>query len=365
MATITQAQVQIYIYTGTFGSIPSTPQYTLVKDKLSSETIISFEVAELVKDYIDINFTGDYDTIEQSAWVHFKITRSFDNDTTDTLTRDVIAFTGYGEFEDGINPKLKNGFLMSNTNVYVDVNDVAYLPFYRSNEKDSAFKVEYFKGSTSLGTEIISSAVQRLTADTTDIKADTTAFRADVTKRRSSNSKTFKKHSRVPNTTTKAVLTLADGSTDTRTIYRIEECKYTPCKISFINKFGVIQDLFFFKRKNYSFESERDEYHKSILSRDTSTTYDEFGHSKKTIDITATKRFIANTGYITEDHNEVIKQLMVTEYCWVKEYVTDKLTLVPIMPITTSFVEKTEVTDKLLNFTVEFEYANNFIQNIR
>ena len=365
MATITQAQVQIYIYTGTFGVIPSTPQYTLVKDKLSSESIISFEVAELVKDYIDVTFTGDYENIEQSAWVHFKITRSFDNDTTDTLTRDVIAFTGYGEFEDGINPKLSNGFLLSNTNIYINNNDIAYLPFYKSNEKDNAFKVEYLKGSSTILTEFISGSVLELTADTTNIRADSTGFRADATRKRSSNSKKFKKHSEVPNEATSVKLTLADGTIDTRTIYRIDECKYDPCKISFINKFGVIQDLYFFKRKDDSFESERDEYHKSILSRSTSTTYDLFTHSKKTIDIKASKKFIANTGYVTEDHNEVIKQLMVTEYCWIHKFIDGDQTVVPIMPTTTSFVEKKEVTDKLLNFTVEFEYANNFIQNIR
>ena len=79
----------------------------------------------------------------------------------------------------------------------------------------------------------------------------------------------------------------------------------------------------------------------------------------------ATKKFIANTGYVTEDHNEVIKQLMVTEYCWIHKGIDGEQTVVPVMPTSTSFVEKKEVTDKLLNFTVEFEYANNFIQNIR
>ena len=68
-----------------------------------------------------------------------------------------------------------------------------------------------------------------------------------------------------------------------------------------------------------------------------------------------------NTGFITQDHNEVIKQLMVTEHCWIHQ----ESGLTPIVPSTTSFQEKREVNDKVINFTVEFEVANNYIQDIR
>jgi hypothetical protein len=68
-----------------------------------------------------------------------------------------------------------------------------------------------------------------------------------------------------------------------------------------------------------------------------------------------------NTGFVTEDHNEVIKQLMVTEHCWVHQ--NGEIT--PVVPSTTSFQEKKEVNEKLINFTVEFKVANNYIQDIR
>ena len=67
-----------------------------------------------------------------------------------------------------------------------------------------------------------------------------------------------------------------------------------------------------------------------------------------------------NTGFISEDHNQVINQLMVTEFCWL----TDG-EVIPVKPTTSSMVVKTELNDKLINFEVEFEYANSYIQNVR
>ena len=175
MATISQAQLDIYIYEGIAGEKPSTPQYTLVKDRLASsneevnEDIIVFEVAELVKDYVDVNFTGDYQSIRQNAWVDFIITRTFDDDSTDTKERRALAFLGYGEFEDGINPALSKTFLASNTNFYVsNKGERAYIPVYVAT--DGVYEVEYFQGNTSLVTYRIGGSVKEITTDTTRYK---------------------------------------------------------------------------------------------------------------------------------------------------------------------------------------------------
>jgi len=363
MATISQAQLDIYIYTGIAGEKPSTPQYTLVKDKLSSESIIVFEVAELVKDYVDVNFTGDYQTISQNAWVDFVITRTFDDGSVDTtpIERRALAFLGYGEFEDGINPALSKTFLASNTYFYVKKGERAYVPVYVST--DGVYQVEYFEGSTSLVSYKIGGSVKKITTDTTDIKTDTTDFKTDIISERTPDSVGFQRQTEVPLNSDKVTVTAPDGTTETRFIKNIEECKYTPQRVSFMNKFGVIQDLWFFKRRDDSFETERDDYKRSILEIGTSSvSYNTNKHSRQATDVRATEMLKMNTGFITEDHNEVIKQLMVTEHCWVHN---SDSTLTPLVPSTTSFQEKKEVNEKLINFTVEFKVANNYIQDIR
>ncbi len=72
-----------------------------------------------------------------------------------------------------------------------------------------------------------------------------------------------------------------------------------------------------------------------------------------------------NTGFISEDHNQVIKQLMITEFAWSHEIIDGTIEPVPIMPKTSSFTSKTVLNDKLINFEIEFEYANSYIQNVR
>ena len=372
MATITQATLNLYVYQGTLGERPATPQYTLTKSLLSGESIIIFEIAELVKDYVDISFTGDYNNIVQTAWVESEITRSFDNGTTDTLNKKMIAFKGYGEFQDGLNPQLSNGFLLSNDTIFLKEGEAPFIPFYSSSNTDSIHKVKYFNQAVELNTDVINTNVSDVRVDSDEFRASTTNIRADITQRRSFQSSKFSKHSQLPQNTTKVQITLVDGSVREKTIRLIEECKHRPYKISFLNKFGAIQDLWFFKRRDDTFESERETYKRSIVNIGTTdVSFSTQGHSRQTIDVTATQKIRLNTGFVTEDHNEVIKQLMVTEHCWLHDTVdfsddTDSVeSLVPLVPVTNSFNEKKEVNEKLINFTVEFELANNYIQDIR
>lgn len=365
MATISKATLEIFIWQGNKDAPPTIPEYTLVKSKLSSENIITFEVAELIKDYVDISFNGNYNEIVQSSWVKFKITREFDDDpeyTDENVRETIVAFTGYGEFEDGINPRLSNNFMISNETIFVKKGEQTFIPLFKSAETDNAFVVQYLQANTVIQSEFVGGSVAKYTADTTQFRADTTSLRADATESRTLDSKDFHTQSEVPSSADQVKAILLNGTELTRDIRQVEECKHTPYKISFINKFGVVQDLWFFKRRDDSFSAEREDYKRSILEIGTSSvSYNVNKHSRQVLDIMATETIKMNTGFVTEDHNEVIKQLMVTEHCWIHQ----NGDVLPIVPSTTSFQEKKEVNEKLINFTVEFNVANNYIQDIR
>ena len=367
MATISKATLSIYIWQGKKDTPPVDPQYTLVKGRLLSEDIITFEVSELVKDYIDVSFNGNYNEIVQSSWVKMIIDREFDNDpsfTDQIIKEDVIAFTGYGEFEDGINPRLSNNYLISNDVVFVKKGEQTFIPFFKSTETDNAFVVQYLQQNTVIQSEFIGGSVTDITIDTDEKRISTTDdnYRISQISVRTADSEGFQSQSEVPSDADKVKAILADGTELTKEVRQVEECKHTPHKISFINKFGVIQDLWFFKRRDDSFEAERDDYKRSILNiGSTGVSYSQYDHSKQATDVRASEMLKMNTGFITEDHNEVIKQLMVTEHCWVHQ----DGDITPVVPKTTSFQEKKEVNEKLINFTVEFTVANNYIQDIR
>ena len=359
--TLTDATLNLYVYTGERGNKPLNPQYTLTKKVLAENQEVIFEISELVKDYIDVKFDGDYSNIQQNAWVEYDISRIFSDGTTDTKEFLAMAFLGYGDFEDGINPVLSNDVLISNDVVFVKEGEQAYIPVYTSINKDGIFKVEYFSGGSLLQSDTYGGTVTRHTIDTTDIRTNTGGYTTDLESTRESSTEGVSDQSPVAPGADKFTLTRADGTTKSIEIRYIEECKHTPYKMSFMNKFGAIQDLWFFKRRDDSFETQREDYKRSILNTTAGISYSQYDHSRKALDIRATKNLKLNTGFITEDHNEVIRQLMVTEYCWIHE----EGGLRPVVPKTQSFNIKTQLNEKLINFTIEFEYANNYIQDIR
>ena len=116
--TISNATLRLWIYQGQFGSRTTDPTYTLYKEKISAENSIVFEVSELIRDYTTVTFTGDFASINQTAWAEWEITRTFSDSTSDVVSDSAICFNGYGYFEDGINPELSTGLMQSNTIIY-------------------------------------------------------------------------------------------------------------------------------------------------------------------------------------------------------------------------------------------------------
>ena len=91
--------LKLYVYTGNSSNVPSTPTYEIRKSVLSGQETLYFEVAELVRDEIDIIFDGDYNG--QAVWVKALLFAYDVND--DEISDDgytLIAFDGYNYFEE-------------------------------------------------------------------------------------------------------------------------------------------------------------------------------------------------------------------------------------------------------------------------
>ena len=67
-----------------------------------------------------------------------------------------------------------------------------------------------------------------------------------------------------------------------------------------------------------------------------------------------------NSGYIKETENSIYREMMLSD----KIYLYENESLVPVNLKSTSLEFKNRVNDKLVKYTVEFEYAYNLIQNI-
>ena len=67
-------QLQLYVYTGAFLSSPTSSElrYTLTKSPISGNNFVVFEISELIRDYLDIEFDGEYDSY--AVWVRPTLT---------------------------------------------------------------------------------------------------------------------------------------------------------------------------------------------------------------------------------------------------------------------------------------------------
>lgn len=361
MANLTSATLRLWIYTGTYGTNePTNPTYTLYKEKAASQDIIVFEIADLVKDYIDVIFTGDYANIQQTAWVRWEVVRTYDDATTDTdLAGNGIAFSGYGYFQDAINPELSQDLLQSNTTIYHNCAESLNVPILAG--VDGVFKVDYYNGNTLVSSNTFGNTLESLSVDSTNYTADSTDITADTSYLKNANSNPVEIPTPPSEPYNKITLTTTSGATIDLTVICVDEPKQTPYKVSFVNKFGVIQDLWFFKRRDNSINISKEEYKENTLEVNSVVNYSLNQATKIPYNFKAQKSIRLNTGFVVEEFNEVIQQLLLTENAWIHE--NGQVT--PVIPKTSSLEYKTSINDKVINYTVEFDYAFNEVNTIR
>ena len=174
-----------------------------------------------------------------------------------------------------------------------------------------------------------------------------------------------------------AYITYDSSSNVSITIEQIEECKYPVHKIVFLNRWGALQDLFFFKKSVESLDNRSENFNRSIFeARSLSyteregecqtdidyNTYSTTAHAKKTFNANATESINLNTGFVPESMNPYFEELMVSENIWL---VDSANVVYPVNLKDSSFTYKTGLNDKLINYTMNFEKAFDLVNNIR
>ena len=329
MPTLDRAVLSLHIYDGTSGSQSSSNlRYTLAKQRIAGQSNILFEISDLVRDYIDHEFNNDYTS--SAKWVTAS-TQLFDPDgnefsTGSPVVNHYVALDGYGYFEDGINPQGSDNALISVNRIYLPENTTGKFP-------------------------IFAEGVGKVTMDSTDTQ---------ITDNGNSNQKI--QYLTIPATATSIRIYDTDDTTllKTVTIDRICEPKYTSYKVTFVNKHGAYEDIYFFKKSVESM-SVNDEKYKLNTIDTTNVTYPTYKGQENRYNVDARKSVSLNTGFVDEGFNETIEELLLSENVWIR---WENKTL-PVIPKTKSMTYKTGLNDKIINYTVDFEFAFSKINNIR
>ena len=151
--------------------------------------------------------------------------------------------------------------------------------------------------------------------------------------------------------------------TDVINVETLQECKYEPKKVTFVNKFGALQDMYFFKKAVERMNVEKESYKSNIL--DSNMSYSRSNHVYRDFNVSAKESVTLSSGFLSEEYNEVFKQMMLSEKVWVTNITEDGEQVLPINVKTGDITYKTSLNDKLVQYTIEFDKSFDTINNIR
>jgi len=299
-------------------SIDGTLRYTLVKN-VQPSTTVNFDIAELARDYIEIAYQTDY--IPQTVAIETVIT-PYDglNGTGNALpllveTYNDVGFEAYGEFTEGVNPEVPFGRSLPTLLIPTDDDD----EFTILAPNNQAGKIPYLT-STFRGADAYTGTDTSVTIQ----GVDCTIKRIDCTK-------------------------YGDGN-----------------RIIYINKYGAQQDLWFFLKQTRNIARTNEGYKSNTITYPSGgATYSIQDAPNKVFNTQAKQTHTFSSGYYPEFANQQFEELLLSEFIWWSTIKKGSGIIIPLKVKTSSVAFKTSVNDRLIEYTIEFEEAFDYINNIR
>jgi hypothetical protein len=340
-------------------------RYTLRKNITDTSVLVAFEVSELLRDFLDISFDGSYNG--QAIRVVAALTAYNSSDTFLTATGfDLFAFDSYSYFEESNFDVEEKSSMISNKLIFALNDNSVRIPINTSKSPVVTFlkdgnivnTISYSSSNLPVGqiayatvnaTSNSESYIDRVLGDggvlerskcLTDFLNEFEISEADEV--------------RISNNT---------GSLEIIKIKTLQECKYEPKKFTFINKFGALQDIYFFKKQVNKMDVTKESYNANTLN--SFYSYGRSVHTKRDFNIKAKESFTFSSGYLSEEYNEVFKQMMLSEKVWITNITETEEQVLPINVKTSNITYKTSLNDRLVEYTIEFENSYNVLNDIR
>jgi hypothetical protein len=282
---------------------------------------LNFDIAELARDYIEITYQNNY--IPQTVDIETDLsTYTLINgqgtvvDTEPTI--EDVGFEAYGIFEEGANPEVPFG--RSTPTYLIPINeDTNTFTILAPNNRNG--KLPNINASNVLAATSFTSSATSVTTDgvVCNIK------RIDCTK-------------------------YGDGK-----------------KIIYINKYGAQQDLWFFLKNSKNLARTNEGYKSNTITYPigSSATYSVQDAPNKVFNTQAKQTHKLSSGYYPEFANQQFEELLLSEYVWLSTVRKGSGVIIPVKVKTSTVAFKTSVNDRLIEYTIEFEEAFDYINNIR
>lgn len=306
-------------------TIDGTLRYTLIKNLptiLTGTQTINFDIAELARDYIEITYQTDYvpQTVSISTLIKSYTLINGGGTPIDSASYTDKGFEAYGVFTEGVNPEVPFG----------RTKPTYLIPINETTSPDT-FTILAPNNQTGKLPSITS--LSGLVA---------TSFSASATS-----------------------VTNVDGVVCN--IKRIDCTKYGEGnRIIYINKYGAQQDLWFFLKETRNLARTNEGYKSNTITYPSGgATYSVQDAPNKVFNTQAKQTHTFSSGYYPEFANEQFEELLLSEFIWWSTFKKGSGIVIPLKVKTSSMAFKTSVNDRLIEYTIEFEEAFDYINNIR
>ena len=329
----------VQIWDGAKASPSSTNEYKITYENTTGSTgSHKINISSMIQDYVEFNVPTSFSVVagttvkmgNNQAWVYTYV--EYDGGATKYDEATELMSLGYTYGDQGENyTTVVDDFLLPVMDYKINRDGVFIIPFLADEVTDNDITISIDGGavaytSTVVATTNSSEIVQYLWIDMNN----------DFLTANQYISVSWK------------------GTTIDLDIY--EEARYTPMDIMFQNKDGGMQTFTFFKDRK-----EETTITDSIYESNRGQGSQGY-HQFLRYNVQARNSVSASTGFIHERENEIVQQLMYSRRTWIYDPAKQIYRAVIVKDTSKQF--KTKLTDRLINYTMKFEYGYNQINNI-
>lgn len=305
-------------------------RYLLTKNRpntggfVAAQITLNFDISELARDYLQIEYQSNY--VAQTIDIETDITTYTLQDAQGTIVQTLatiedVGFEAYGTFLENVNP----------------VVPFRSLPTYLIPEQNPS---------------------PLLTPTFEILVPENEGGRVPYINASGVSSLTY----------TSSAASIVSGDGVLLTINRASCSKYGDgLKIIYINKYGAQQDLWFFLKNSKQIARTNEGYKSNIISypSNSGATYNTKDAANKVFNTQGKQTHSLSSGYYPEASNQLFEELLLSEHVWLEVFYKGVKRVVPVKVINSSIQFKTQINDRLIQYTMEFEEAFDYINNIR
>jgi len=346
---LTTVSLSLYIYSGTVEADKGQPIYTLKNDVIAGTDFVVFELSEFARDYFTHTFDGTYPS--NTLWVTVEATLYNDQTAIRSENANYLAFDGYTNFKEGLNSEGSRAELMTTRTLRVPEGETVQIPIFSEEVISITSTSNYDTGAPDNTFWNAQTLEWQINSNYWDsIPEDDSVVITDVSSLSGAKIQYFTVDSEMD------LLNIATTNNSYTIIVDTEECyKYGKRKITFINKHGAFEDLWFTGVFKETTDLSSEDYTSSAIDFNA-MSFDTNKAQNQRFHINSKRSFTINSGFVHENMTSSFEELLMSEYVWL----TDKDGIIyPITPSTNSLDYKTHLVDKLINHELSFSYAFN------